>query len=156
MAERTRQSHAFWWCLAGLTLTSTFCMLFYARGYCCPDTVSPKRPTAHAARHLYFLPRRDPQSQVISRPQLKTDKYTIVIPAFRRSDLLSTVLGHYCNFTDVDKIILVWNNVNEAPPHNMSKVLHCTRDVIMMPQRENLITNRFRPVQDIDTECELS
>ena len=152
MAERTRQSHAFWWCLAGLTLISTFCALFNAQGYYFSDTVSPKRPTA---RHLFFLPRPDPQSQV-SRPQLKTDKYTIVIPAFRRSDLLSTVLGHYCNFTDVDKIILVWNNVNEAPPHNMSKVLHCTRDVIMMPQRENLITNRFRPVQDIDTECELS
>ena len=82
------------------------------------------------------------------------DKYTIIMPAFRRSDILGTVLGSYCNITEVDKIILVWNNVHDEPPFQIGNDLNCGREVLVLRQKSNVITNRFRPTSHVHTEGE--
>ena len=82
------------------------------------------------------------------------EKYTIIMPAFRRSDILGTVLGSYCNITEVDKIILVWNNVKDEPPFQIGNDLKCRREVLVLNQTKNLITNRFRPTSHVQTEGE--
>lgn len=83
---------------------------------------------------------------------LKEDKYTVIMPTFRRTDILRTVLRHYCDFTEIDKIILVWNNVNDRPPYNIGRELKCKCDITVLRQEKNLITNRFRPISYVGTE----
>ena len=126
---------------------------WYSQGGIFSLSTCKSRTGLDAACDPFLAPMRRENSSSKRNRTLKTDKYTLIMPAFRRNDLLSTVLRHYCNFSGVDKIILVWNNVNEDPPSpNMSRHLHCTRNIIILAQRVNLITNRFLPVEHINTE----
>ena len=77
--------------------------------------------------------------------------FTVVVQTYRRNDLLFRVLRHYCEIGAVDRIIVVWNNLNVAVPgflRNMS----CGSQLFFKEQRENTIRNRFQPFPEIRTE----
>ena len=77
-----------------------------------------------------------------------SEKFTIVVQTYKRTDLLNSVLSHYSSFKKVDKILVVWNNIGSQPPANlMSGAL--TRTFLL--QKVNNVRNRLQPFPDIQT-----
>ena len=85
---------------------------------------------------------------------LITDKYTVVMPTYRRNDVLQVALGFHCSCRYVDRIIVVWNNVRETVPKHLTE-LPCNVEIIFKKQIVNSLNNRFKPFNLIRTECEL-
>ena len=88
------------------------------------------------------------------REELVRDKYTIIIQTYKRKNILKEVLKHYCRAPRVDQILVVWNNVGEAVPSNLSGFA-CKHRLIFIPQKRNSIRNRFKPFPQIRTEGNL-
>ena len=79
--------------------------------------------------------------------------YTIVIQTYKRNDILHKVLTHYCKFCDAHRILVVWNNVDQHVPEELSdKAKDCCPMLIFLEQKVNTIRNRFYPFPEIKTE----
>lgn len=93
------------------------------------------------------------REQLLSQndPFLEEANFTLVIQTYKRNDLLHRLLSHYCKFDAVDRIIIVWNNVNESVP-DFLHYLPCGPQLFYLKQRENTIRNRFQPFPQIRTE----
>ena len=89
-----------------------------------------------------------------STGNLLTDKYTVVMPTYRRNDVIQEALGFHCSCRYVDRIIVVWNNVHETVPKYLTE-LPCNVEIIFKKQIVNSLNNRFKPFTFIRTECEL-
>lgn len=81
----------------------------------------------------------------------RRDKFTVVMPTFGRSLQLTEILGHYCKVANVDKILVLWNNVGQEIPASL-KDFKCDVPVKFMIMKENKLTSRFVPYSDIQTE----
>lgn len=84
-------------------------------------------------------------------PFLDEANFTIVIQTYKRNDLLYKLLTHYCMFEAVDRIIVVWNNVNVSVP-DFLHYMPCGPQLFYLKQTENTIRNRFQPFSQIRTE----
>lgn len=81
--------------------------------------------------------------------------YTIVIQTYKRNDILHRVLTHYCTFCEAHKILVVWNNVGQRVPKDLSiQADSCCPTLIFLEQKVNTIRNRFYPYPEIQTEGE--
>lgn len=81
---------------------------------------------------------------------------TMVMLTYDREDLLFSLLNHYCKVKSLHKILVIWNNVNKSIPNNIIEIRDtCTTDLLFIQERENKLTNRFKPRREIETECEL-
>ena len=84
-----------------------------------------------------------------------TCTYTIVIQTYKRNDILHRVLAHYCTFCEAHKILVVWNNVGQPVPKDLSdKANDCCPTLLFLEQTKNSIRNRFYPYPEIQTEGE--
>ena len=81
------------------------------------------------------------------------DKFTIVMQSYMRNDLLQRLLSHYCKIKVIDRIIIVWNNVNVSVPDFLQNMA-CNRQLFYLEQHKNTIRNRFQPFSQIRTEGE--
>ena len=82
------------------------------------------------------------------------EPFTIVMMTYKRVSILPKVLHHYCKTPLLDKIIVIWNNVEEAIPSDLLKLnLSCAVPLLFIKEKENKMTNRFKARPEIKTEC---
>ena len=94
-------------------------------------------------------------SLVVPLPYRPGERFTIVIQTYRRQQLLRRILPHYCNMSLVDRILVVWNNINTSVPPDLHS-LECSRaELKFLPMSRNTVRNRFQPFPQISTEGSL-
>ncbi len=80
-----------------------------------------------------------------------SEKFTIVVPTYKRNYCIYSSLRHYCKMKYVAKIIVLWNNVGEKVPRYLEK-LRCKAGLIIKTMIENRMTTRYIPFPEIQTE----
>lgn len=81
------------------------------------------------------------------------EKFTILMLTFNRTDLMLRLLNHYSAMYRLDKIVIVWNNVNDTPPVELWASLEPHPvPVVFLPQQENKIQNRIQSFPEIKTK----
>ena len=98
-------------------------------------------------------------SRIFSNPGIihyECERYTLLMMTYKREAILPRVLHHYCKTPLLDKIIVIWNNVEEAVPDHLLKLnLSCAVPLLFIREKENRLTNRYKARAEIDTECKL-
>ncbi|XP_011405217.2 PREDICTED: exostosin-like 2 [Amphimedon queenslandica] len=80
------------------------------------------------------------------------ERLTILMPTYKRADILPSVIKHYCSMGDsVEKILVIWNDVETPIPPSLHS-LRCDIDVLFIVSKENKLTNRFMPRDEIETK----
>ena len=67
------------------------------------------------------------------------------------SDTLQELLDFHCLLPCVQKIIVVWNNLETRVPSRLYNY-PCAVNVSILPQRDNSINNQFKPFRQIETD----
>lgn len=81
---------------------------------------------------------------------------TMVMLTFRREEILSKVLVHYCKIAIFQRILVIWNDVNATVPVELLDLVYsCLADLKFIKSEENMLTNRYLPRKEIETDCEL-
>ena len=80
------------------------------------------------------------------------DKYTILIPTYKRTTGLLDVLDHYCYATNVHKILFIWHNVGTPIPKRVTSYSRCHVPFKFLEPGHNLMSDRFRLTPDVETE----
>ncbi|XP_072220695.1 exostosin-like 2 [Leuresthes tenuis] len=85
-----------------------------------------------------------------------TEKFTIIIQTYNRTDILLRLLNHYQAVPHLQRIIIVWNNIREQTPAKLWDSLgpHPV-PVVFKEQRSNLMRNRLQAFPEIDTNAVL-
>ena len=80
---------------------------------------------------------------------------TMVMLTYNREKILKFLLSHYCKVKSLHKIIVIWNNVNKSIPDDLLEVKEkvCFPDLLFIREKENKLTNRFKPRPEIETNC---
>ena len=78
-------------------------------------------------------------------------KYTIRVNTFRRNDLLANFLSHYVTCADVDKIQVVWSDLDNMPPDELVYLYEANSKVTFELHEMNSLSNRFKVLGRIDT-----
>ena len=87
---------------------------------------------------------------------IESEKFTVIIPTYKRVELLKRVLENYCTLTShVDSIIVVWNNIQEPIP-DILKYFSCSVSLHLKQETTNSLNNRFKPFPEIRTEGMIS
>jgi hypothetical protein len=81
-----------------------------------------------------------------------TESFTVVMPTYRRTKQLPTLLKHYCKVPHVHKIVVLWNNVDQTIPKHISD-FKCEVPVAVLKMKENKVSNRFKLYPEIETEA---
>ncbi len=85
---------------------------------------------------------------------LKDEKCTLVMLTFKRVQTLPRILKHYCRVSILSKIIVIWNDVDEAIPVNITKLsVTCNVQLLFIKASENRLTNRFIPRPELQSDC---
>ena len=86
------------------------------------------------------------------QPELVTEKFTVIIPTYKRVELLKRILENYCKLSSqIDSVIVVWNNIQEPIPDTL-KYFKCSIPVHLKQETVNSLNNRFKPFPEIRTE----
>lgn len=84
-------------------------------------------------------------------------RFTLILQTYNRTDILVRLLNHYSAVAGLDKIIVVWNNIDELPPFELwMKFAPHPVPVVFLKQEENKMRNRLKPFSEIETEGMLS
>ncbi len=101
-----------------------------------------------------LLKGRDAVLPLLTTSTSKKDKFTILMPSYKRTNTLKYIFDHYCVMDDiVDQLIIVWNNVGEVVP-DWLKQYNCRFPITFKEQEKNTLNNRFILYPEIQTECE--
>ncbi len=96
-------------------------------------------------------------SRIFSNPGIlhdESERFTLIMMTYKRVSVLPRVLAHYCQTPRLDKIIVIWNNVEAPVPKDLLGLnLTCVVPLVFIKEKENRLTNRFKPRQEIKTEC---
>ena len=130
-----------------LFLNSLRFPLISTKSHAAPTTASRRLPEGRSRKRAGL--------DADIEPFLEEANFTIVIQTYRRNDLLHRLLSHYCKFEAVDRIIIVWNNVNVSVP-DFLHYMPCGPQLFYLKQLENTIRNRFQPFSQIRTEGALT
>ena len=79
------------------------------------------------------------------------DAFTIVMPTYGRSVQLPTILTHYCEISNVARILVLWNNIGVPVPGPI-RDFKCKVPVQIKIMKENKLTSRFVLYPEIETE----
>ena len=83
---------------------------------------------------------------------LVPDKFTVIMPTYKRVVLLKQVLSHLCGLDSlVDCIIVVWNNIEEPIPSDLLQ-FNCSVRLYFKKEATNSLNNRFIHYPEIRTE----
>ncbi len=81
-----------------------------------------------------------------------SEEFSIVIQTFNRSDILFRVLNHYSAMGNLERIVVVWNNLNDSPPiAEWAGLGPHPVPVRFIVQQENKMRNRLQPFPEIQT-----
>ena len=81
------------------------------------------------------------------------ERFTLILQTYNRTDILMKLLNHYCAVPRLDKIIVVWNNIDEQPPFDVwIKYAPHPVPVLFLRQDENKMRNRLKPFKQIETK----
>ena len=96
-------------------------------------------------------------SRIFSKPAIDMDseKFTIVMMSYKRTNILAKVLIHYCKTPRLQEIVVIWNNVDNPVPQGLRN-LSCEVPLKFIQETENRMTNRFKPRPEFETDCECS
>lgn len=120
-------------------------------------TTSQTSTSPSPSLHTTLSPGDDGLLQYYSSKIYKGDggnKCTMVMLTYKREALLPRVLKHYCKVSSLQKILVVWNDVNTPVPQDLlNKTKACPVTIKFILSDENKLTNRYLPRSEIDTEC---
>ena len=94
--------------------------------------------------------------QEIFQPKVdvELEGFTMIMLTYKRVKMLSQLIKHYCNVKKLTKILVVWNDVDSAIPHHILELNNsCQTRLEFIQEKENKLTNRFKPRQQIETDC---
>lgn len=81
--------------------------------------------------------------------------FTMIMLTYKRVKVLSKLLLHYCKARSLRKILVIWNDVgSQIPQEILALVKQCEITLEFIQEKENKLTNRFKPRPEIETECE--
>ena len=82
-----------------------------------------------------------------------SERFTLILQTYNRTDVLLKLLNHYSAVPRLDKIIVVWNNIDEQPPLELwVKYAPHPVPVLFLRQNENKMRNRLQPFKQIETK----
>ena len=82
--------------------------------------------------------------------------FTVLLQTYNRTDLLLKLLHHYSAIPNVDRIVVVWNNVGVTPPIDLwNSFQPHPVPVDFLPQSANKMRNRLQNFREIRTEGEI-
>lgn len=81
--------------------------------------------------------------------------FTAVVLCYDRVDTMFKVITKIADTPSLTKIVVVWNNVNKAPP-SVAKWPKLSKPVKVVRTKENKLSNRFYPFNEIETEAILA
>lgn len=85
---------------------------------------------------------------------VELEGFTMILLTYKRVKMLSQLLSHYCKVKKLKKILVIWNDVDSAIPHHILKQNNsCQTRLEFIQEKENKLTNRFKPRQQIETDC---
>ncbi|KAG8230620.1 hypothetical protein J437_LFUL004532 [Ladona fulva] len=102
-------------------------------------------PTPVAAKSPLFLPITAPREQ----------GFTAVVLTYDRLDSLFTLIQKLVKAPSLTKVLVVWNNQKKSPPH-ASLWPKVGKPLKVLRTRANLLSNRFYPYEEIETEAILT
>lgn len=83
--------------------------------------------------------------------------FTMIMLTYKRVKVLSKLLLHYCKVRSIRKILVIWNDVGSQIPQDiLALVKQCDVTLEFIQEKENKLTNRFKPRPEIETECEFN
>lgn len=81
-------------------------------------------------------------------------KFTMVMLTYKRIKVLPKLLLHYCQVRQLHKILVIWNDVGAQIPQDILTLTNkCGVVLQFIKEKENKLTNRFKPRTEIETEC---
>ena len=79
----------------------------------------------------------------------------MIMLTYRRLRSLPRVIKNYCNITKLDKLLVIWNDMENPVPQSILDIKNqCTVNIIFIVSKENKMSNRFLPREEIETDCE--
>ncbi|CAH2246510.1 jg660, partial [Pararge aegeria aegeria] len=85
----------------------------------------------------------------------KSPGFTAVILTYDRVDSLFTLVRKLVRTPSLAKILVVWNNQKKPPPPS-SEWPVVNKPLKVIRTKENKLSNRFFPYDEIETECQLT
>ncbi|XP_012254638.2 exostosin-2 [Athalia rosae] len=85
----------------------------------------------------------------------KTRGFTAVILTYDRLESLFVLITKLVKVPSLSKVLVIWNNQHKDPPHP-SKWPKISRPLKVIQTKENKLSNRFYPYDEIETEAMLS
>ena len=82
------------------------------------------------------------------------EEFTMIMLTYKRVNMLSKLIKHYCGAKRLHKLLVIWNDVDSAIPQHILDLTHsCQTRLEFIQEKENKLTNRFKPRPEIETEC---
>ena len=94
----------------------------------------------------------------IFQPKFDVDneEFTMIMLTYKRVKMLSQLITHYCGIKRLHKLLVIWNDVDSAIPQSILDLIQtCRTRLEFVKEKENKLTNRFKPRSEIETECKL-
>lgn len=85
----------------------------------------------------------------------KTRGFTAVILTYDRLELLFLLINKLVKVPSLSKVLVIWNNQQKDPPHP-SRWPKLSKPLKVIQTKENKLSNRFYPYDEIETEAVLS
>ncbi|KAG7202832.1 hypothetical protein KM043_009985 [Ampulex compressa] len=85
----------------------------------------------------------------------KTRGFTAVILTYDRLELLFLLINKLVKVPSLSKVLVIWNNQHKDPPHS-SRWPKLSKPLKVIQTKENKLSNRFYPYDEIETEAVLS
>ncbi|XP_022093971.1 exostosin-2-like [Acanthaster planci] len=85
----------------------------------------------------------------------KSEGFTAVVLTFDREESLFEVIRRISQTPSLSKVLVVWNNQEKSPPA-VEKWPKINKPLKVVQTKENKLSNRFYPYDEIETECVLA
>ncbi|XP_034951756.1 exostosin-2 [Chelonus insularis] len=85
----------------------------------------------------------------------KTHGFTAVVLTYDRVELLFSLVNKLTQVPSLSKILVIWNNVKKDPPASL-RWPKINKPIQVIRTKENKLSNRFYPYDEIETEGVLS
>ena len=79
---------------------------------------------------------------------------TLVMLTYKRNNILPKILMHYCRVPQLQRIVVVWNDIDTPIPPNITNITAtCDADLKLIVAKKNKLTNRYIPREEVNTDC---
>ena len=121
-----------------------------------PVFLFPQRPQYTATATEVLREKYKHYENKIYQVNSPDESCTFVVQTYKREQILDRLIEHYCSMPIFHKVLIVWNDVNTSIPESLTNGLqNCSSLVQFLVPDKNLLTNRFVPREEIETDCKL-